>query len=198
MTAGLVEIPGYVAGTWVIDRVHSEVGFMVRHLMISKVRGQFTSFEGEVITDPDPLKSRVTATIDLGSISTGNEQRDAHVRSGDFLGVDEHPTMTYRSTAIRTAGADFILDGELTLKGITRVVPLKLEINGFGPDPFAPDPLKGARVGFTATGEINRMDFNVNFNGPVPGGGVVVSESVQIFLEIEAALRSSAEIPDGN
>lgn len=190
MTTEVVEIPGYVAGTWTIDPVHSHVGFVIRHLMVSKVRGLFTTFEGQIVTGADPLKSSVTATIDLTSINTANDQRDDHIRSADFFEVDKHPAMTYRSSEIRPDGDDFVLDGELTLKGVTRPVPLKLEANGFGPDPFAPDPLAGARAGFTATGEINRMDFGISYNGPIPGGGVALGEKVQIILEIEAALQT--------
>ncbi|MET8387187.1 YceI family protein [Streptosporangium canum] len=191
MTTKAVEIPGYVAGTWSIDPVHSEVGFVVRHLMISKVRGRFAGFEGRIVTGDDPLESSVTATIDLTSVDTGNKQRDDHVRSADFFDVDKHPAMTYRSGGIRPDGDGFLLDGELTLKGVTRPVPLKLEINGFGPDAFAADPFAGARAGFTATGEINRMDFGVSYNGPVPGGGVALSEKVQIVIEIEAVLQTA-------
>jgi polyisoprenoid-binding protein YceI len=192
MTTDVVEIPGYVAGTWMIDPVHSDVGFVIRHVMVSKVRGHFTTFEGTIVTAADPLQSSVTATIDLTSIDTSNHQRDEHIRSADFFEVDKYPTMTYRSTGIRRAGDDFVLDGELTLKGVTRPVPLKLELNGFGPDPFAADPLLGARAGFTATGEINRLDFGVSYNGAIPGGGMALGDKVQLVLEIEAALQTGA------
>jgi polyisoprenoid-binding protein YceI len=192
MTAELVEIPGYVAGTWDIDPVHSDVAFVIRHVMVSKVRGHFTRFEGQIVTAADPLQSSVTATIDLTSIDTSNKQRDDHIRSADFFEVETYPTMTYRSSGIRRDGADYVLDGELTLKGTTLPVPLKLEVNGFGPDPFAADPLTGARAGFTASGEINRLDFDVSYNGPIPGGGVALGDKVQIVLEIEAALRPGA------
>ena len=191
MTTNVVEIPGYVAGTWTIDPVHSEVAFVVRHLMISKVRGRLTAFEGQIVTAADSLESSVTATIDLTSVDTGNAQRDDHIRSADFFDVANHPAMAYRSSGVRRDGDDYVLDGELTLKGVTQPVPLKLEVNGFGPDPFAADPLVGARAGFTATGEINRMDFGVSYNGPIPGGGVVLSEKVQIALEIEMALQTT-------
>ena len=189
MTTDVVEIPGYIAGTWKIDPIHSYVGFVIRHLMVSKVRGHFTSFEGEIVTTDDPLRSRVTATIDLASVDTSNQQRDDHIRSADFFEVDKHPAMTYRSTDVRRDGDDYLLDGELTLKGITRPVSLQLEVNGFGPDPWRPEG--GARVGFTATGEINRTEFDVTFNGPIPGGGMGLGEKVQIILEIEAALRTT-------
>jgi polyisoprenoid-binding protein YceI len=187
MTAELAEIPGYVAGTWTIDPVHSHVGFAVRHMMVSKVRGHFTAFEGTIVTGEDPLDSSVTATIDLASIDTSNPQRDGHIRSADFFEVEKYPTMTYRSTGVRRDGDDLVLDGELTLKGVTREVPLTLEVNGFGPDAANEG---GSRVGITATGSINRMDFGVSFNGPVPGGGVMVSEKVDLVLEIEAALQT--------
>ena len=178
-------IPDYVAGSWTIDPLHSEVGFSVRHMMVSKVRGKFTKFSGELVTAENPLASSVTAEIDLSSIETGAEQRDAHVRSPDFFDTDNHPVMTYRSTGIRPKGDGYVVDGELTLKGVTRQVPLHLEINGFGPDPYG-----GTRAGFTATAEINRQDFGVNWNAALEHGGVVVSDKVNIQLEIEAVLQA--------
>jgi polyisoprenoid-binding protein YceI len=178
-------IPGYVAGSWTIDPLHSEVGFSVRHMMVSKVRGKFAKFSGELVTAENPLASSVTAEIDLSSIDTGAEQRDGHLRSPDFFDTDNHPVMTDRSTGIRAKGDGYVLDGELTLKGITRQVPLHLEINGFGPDPYG-----GTRAGFTATAEINRQDFGVNWNAAMETGGVVVSDKVNIHLEIEAVLQA--------
>jgi polyisoprenoid-binding protein YceI len=179
-------IPGYVTGTWTIDPVHSEVGFSVRHMMVSKVRGKFTGFSGEIITGDSPLGSAVTAEIDLASIDTGNGQRDDHIRSKDFFEVETYPTMTYASTGIREDEDGFVLDGELTLKGVTRSVPLRLELNGFGPDPYG-----GTRAGFSATGELNRRDFNVNFSAPMQNGGVVVADKISLHLEIEAVLQSA-------
>ena len=184
MTVQAIEIPGYVAGKWAIDPVHSYVGFTVRHMMVSKVRGHFTEFSGEVITAEDPLRSSVTATIDLRSVDTSNGQRDDHIRSADFFNVETHPHMNYRSTGIREEDGEYVLDGELTLKGVTRRVPLRLEISGFGPDAMG-----GTRAGFSASGEINRSDFGISYNGPVPGGGTIVSEKVQINLDIEAVLQ---------
>jgi polyisoprenoid-binding protein YceI len=178
-------VPGYVAGTWEIDPVHSEVGFVARHMMVSKVRGRFTSFSGELVLGEDPLQSSVTASIDLTSIQTGNEQRDQHIRSADFFEVDKYQTMTYRSTGVRPQGDHYVLEGELTLKDVTKPVELTLELNGFGPDPFG-----GTRAGFTASGEINRRDFGVNFSAPMETGGVVVSDKVTIELEIEAVLKA--------
>jgi polyisoprenoid-binding protein YceI len=188
MTAETVEVPGYIAGKWTIDAVHSHVGFTVKHMMVSKVRGQFKIFDADIVTAEDPLKSSFTARVDLRSVDTGNEQRDNHIRSADFFEVESHPEMTYKSTGIRPAtdAEGFIVDGDLTIRGVTRQVPLTLEVEGFGPDPFG-----GTRSGFTLSGEINRTDFGVSFNGPIPGtsGAVIVSEKVQILVEIEAVLQ---------
>jgi len=189
MTAGLIETPRYVTGTWTIDPAHSHVGFVIRHLMISNIRGRFTKFEGQIVTAEDPLKSEVTATIDMSSVDTANSTRDQHLRTADFFEVEKYPTMSYQSTGIMPDGDGFLMEGELTLKGVTLPVQLTLEMNGFGVDPFAPDPATGARVGFTAAGEINRNDFGVSYNSPVPGGGVTLGDTVQIILEIEAVLR---------
>src|SRR5262245_5430009 len=178
-------IPGYTAGTWTIDPVHSEIGFTVRHMMVSKVRGRFNGYERELVTGAGPLGSSVTAEIALDSIVTGNEQRDAHIRSADFFDVDTHPTMTYRSTGVRRHGDGYVVDGQLTLKGVTRDVPLTLELNGFGPDAFG-----GTRAGFTATAEISRSDFGISWNAAIEGGGVVVSDKVTIQLEVEAVLKA--------
>jgi polyisoprenoid-binding protein YceI len=182
----LVKIPGYVTGTWTIDPVHSEVSFVVRHMMVSKVRGRFDKFEGAITTGQDPLASSVTADVDLGSVNTGNETRDNHIRSEDFFHVEKHPTMTFRSTGIRRDGENYLLDGDLTLRGVTRPVTFRLEVNGFGPDPYG-----GTRAGFSATGEINRNDWNVSFNGKIPGSdnAVVLSDKITITLEIEAVLN---------
>jgi len=185
-TATRTQIPGYVAGTWDIDPVHSDVSFTVRHMMVSKVRGRFASFSGEIVTADDFTGSTVSAAIDAGSIDTGNEQRDAHIRSADFFDVADNPTWTFRSTGLRVDGDDYALDGELTIKGVTRPVALALEVNGFGPDAYG-----GTRAGFSASTTINRSDFGVDIQMPLDGGGVVVSEKVQINLEIEAVLRQS-------
>jgi polyisoprenoid-binding protein YceI len=185
MTAQAVEIPGYIAGTWDIDPVHSHVGFVARHLMVSKVRGNFTKFEGQIITADDPMQSTATATIDTTSIDTSNKQRDDDVRGENFLDAAKHPTMTYRSTGIRQDGSALVVDGELTLRGITRPVELAVEVNGFGPDPYG-----GTRAGFSAIGEINRTEFGILANMAIPGGGVMVSERIQLTLEVEAVLQA--------
>ncbi|HTP17222.1 MAG TPA: YceI family protein [Streptosporangiaceae bacterium] len=186
MTAEAVfSIPGYVAGTWDIDPVHSEIGFSVRHMMVSKVRGRFTKFSGQLVTSTTPTDSSVTAEIDLASIDTGNDQRDAHIRSADFFEADKYTLMTYRSTGMRVEDGEYVVDGDLTIKDVTKGVPLKLELGGFGPDAYG-----GIRAGFSATAEINRKEFGVNFDAPMANGGAVVADKVSIHLEIEAVLAS--------
>ena len=185
-TSTSTQIPGYLAGTWDIDPTHSDVSFTVRHMMVSKVRGHLGSFTGEIVTAPDVTDSSVAVSIDATSIDTNNDQRDAHIRSADFFAVEQHPTWTYRSTGVRVDDGDLVVDGELTIKGVTRPVRLTAEVGGFGPDAYG-----GTRVGFSATTSINRSDFGVDISMPLDGGGVVVGEKVQILLEIEAVLRAS-------
>src|SRR5919112_5272316 len=182
----VTQIPGYVVGTWDIDASHSTVGFSVRHMMVSKVRGYFTKFAGEIVTAEDPAQSTVTATIDMDSIDTRQEQRDAHIRSADFFDVGNHTVMTFRSTGVRTDGAAWHVDGELTLKGITKPVTLELELNGFGPDAYG-----GTRAGFTAKTVISRSEFGGDIAMPMDVGGVVVGDKINVELEIEAVLRTA-------
>ena len=179
-------IPNYVAGTWDIDPVHSDVSFTVRHMMVSKVRGRLGAFTGQIVTAPEFTDSTVTATVDAASVDTGNAQRDGHIRTADFFEVETYPTWTFRSTGIRADGDDYALDGELTIKGVTRPVSFGLEANGFGPDAYG-----GTRAGFSAATTINRNDFGVDISMPLDGGGVVVSDKVQVSLEIETVLRQS-------
>ena len=179
-----VEIPGYLAGTWKLDPVHSDVSFSVRHLMVSKVRGHFRSFDAEIVTGEDLLASSVEASIDLSSIDTDNVDRDAHIRSTDFFDVERFPTMTYRSTGVRSDGDGLVVDGELTLHGVTRSVPLQLEVNGFVVSPFG-----DTRTGFSARTEISRRDFGIDLDMPLEGGGVVVGDRIQVSIEIEAILE---------
>jgi polyisoprenoid-binding protein YceI len=180
------QIPGYVVGAWDIDTTHSTVGFSVRHMMVSKVRGYFREFAGEIITAADPAASTVNATIDLDSIDTRQEQRDAHIKSADFFDVGNHTVMTFRSTAVRPHGEDWKVEGELTIKGITKPVVLALELNGFGPDAYG-----GTRAGFSGKTEISRKEFGVDIDMPMDGGGVVVGDKIAVELEIEAVLRAA-------
>ncbi len=179
------QIPGYVVGTWDIDASHSTIGFSVRHMMVSKVRGYFREFSGEIVTAANPADSTVTATIDMDSIDTRQEQRDAHIKSADFFDTGNHTVMTFRSTAVRAEGEDWFIEGDLTLKGITKPVTLALELNGFGPDAYG-----GTRAGFSGKTEISRKEFGVDIDLPMDGGGVVVGDKISVELEIEAVLRT--------
>jgi polyisoprenoid-binding protein YceI len=183
-------ITGYVPGTWTIDTTHSEIGFSVRHLMVSKVKGVFRDFSGTFVTAENPFDSSVEATVVLSSVDTGNADRDAHLRSADFFDTDQHTLLTYTSTGIRYDDEEgFVVDGELTLRGVTKQVPLRLEIHGFQQG----TPFGDTRTGFTATGEIDRRDFGVSFNMALEGGGIGLGNKVQITLEIEAVLQAEPQ-----
>lgn len=181
MTSQTEVIDGYVAGTWTIDTVHSDVSFYVRHLGVSKVRGSFEAFEGTIVTAENPVDSTVEAVVKTTTVNTKNEMRDNHVRSADFLDTEQFPEMTFTSTAIRPKTSElFEVDGELTLKGVTKPVTLQLELNGFGTH------YEGhAIAGFSAATEVNRSDFGVT------GGaaGAAVGEKIRIALEIEATQK---------
>ena len=178
--------PEITSGTWTIDASHSEVGFTVRHLMVSKVRGNFETFEGAIEIADDPLNSKVHVEVDLNSINTRDEQRDGHLRSADFFEVEKFPKMTFTSSSVEAKGSDYVVTGDLTIKGVTKVVTLDLEFNGVHPDPWG-----GTRSGFSAETEISRSDFGIDFSIPMDGGGVVVGDKIKVVLEVEAVLQAS-------
>ena len=182
MTAPSTElsVPGYQAATWNIDAAHSEVGFSVRHMMVSKVRGKFDTFSGQFVTGEDPLGSSVTAEIELASINTGNEQRDEHIRSADFFEVEKHQKMTYRSTGVRVSDGEYVLDGELTIKGITKPVELSGIVRGPVPVPNH-DGSSSDRLGLDLTTTVNRRDF-----GLTGEGGAADDVTVEVSLELVA------------
>jgi polyisoprenoid-binding protein YceI len=171
--------------TYAIDPAHSEVGFAVRHLMISKVRGNFTGFTGAVTLGPDgDIPTSIEGVVDATSVDTREEKRDGHLRSADFFDVENHPSLTFKSTSITGSGSDFTAVGDLTIRGTTKSVTLKGEVGGHTTDPWGND-----RVGFSATTRINRKDFAVSFNQALETGGVMVSDEVDIALEISAVLQ---------
>jgi polyisoprenoid-binding protein YceI len=173
------------AGTWDFDRSHTSVNFSVRHMMVSKVRGRFSSFQGTIITTDDPLLCSVTAVIDTASVDTGDEQRDGHLRSPDFLDVEKSPAMTFASTAVRQVGeGEYQVDGNLTIRDTTRPVTLYVTLLG-----VQKDPQGGIRVGFEASTEFSRKDFGLEWNMALEAGGVVVGDKVKVELEIEAVLQ---------
>ena len=173
------------AGTWTLDAAHSTVGFTVRHMMVSKVRGRFTDYTADIVTAEDPLRSTVNATIQMASIDTGDEGRDGHLRTNDFFDIEEFPTMTFTSTGITGSGPDYELAGDLTIKGVTKPVTFDLEFGGVGKDPWG-----NTRAGFTVTGTINRKDFGMAYNAVLETGGIMVGEKVSIELDIEATLQA--------
>lgn len=168
-------------GTYAIDASHSHVGFKVRHLMVSKTRGRFATFDATVTVAEQPLASSVQVSVDLASIDTRDPQRDEHLRSGDFFDVAAHPTMTYRSTGVRETGAGrFAVDGELRLRGITRPLTLDVTFDGTASDPWG-----GERAAFTATAELDREDFGLTWNQALEAGGVLLGKKVEIEIEAE-------------
>lgn len=167
-------------GTWAIDPVHSSVEFSVRHLVVSKVRGSFRNFTGAITVAEDGTPS-VTAEIDVTSIDTGNEQRDEHLKSADFFDAQTYPTATFVSTGVVAKGDEYVLNGDFTLKGITKPISLALEYNGVNPGMG-----HGAVAGFEASIVLNRKDFGIDIDMPLETGGAVVGDKVSITLEIEA------------
>jgi polyisoprenoid-binding protein YceI len=168
---------------WNIDVVHSTIGFTVRHLMVSKVHGFFTKWNGSLEFDEkNPASSHAEVQIDVASVDTREPQRDAHLKSGDFFEVEKHPQMTFKSTAVeRGKDGHFKVTGDLTLRGVTKPVVLDVEYGG-----RSKHPQMGERVGFSASTSINRKDFGVSFNQVLDNGGVALSDKVDITLEIEA------------
>ncbi|GAA0596814.1 MULTISPECIES: YceI family protein [Actinomadura] len=172
--------PELTAGTWNIDPGHSEVTFVIRHLM-TKVRGTFTEFTGSVQIAEELSESTATAEIKMASLDTRNPDRDAHVRTADVLDVEKYPTMTFNTTGVRAEDGEYYLDGDLTIKDVTRPVSLRLEYNGIGEDPWG-----GTRAGFSAETTINRKDWGIEFNIPLKGEKALLSDKVDIQLEVQA------------
>ena len=172
-------------GTWTLDPTHTEIGFTVRHLM-SKVRGKFDTFEGTLVTPEDLTASTVEVSVDLSSINTGTADRDAHLRSGDFFEVDAYPSMTFKSTGIKQESDDeFVLSGDLTIKGVTKPIELEVEFLGEGSDPWG-----GTRVGIEAKGEISRKEFGIDFNIPLEGDKLMIGDKIKLNIVAEAVLQA--------
>lgn len=165
-----------------IDSSHSTVNFVVKHMKFAKVRGSFGTFAGEINFDEENVaNSSVNATIEAASVSTGDPNRDAHLQSPDFFGIETNPNITFVSTRVEGSGDEFVVHGDLTMNGITKPVALETEFNGKGESPM------GSTVySFSAETKINRKDFNINWNAPIEAGGFLVSDEVKIEIEIEA------------
>jgi polyisoprenoid-binding protein YceI len=171
---------------WAIDPAHSTVEFTVRHMMIARVRGRFPDLEATVIEAGDPSASSVEAVIQVASIDTRDEKRDAHLRSADFFDAENHPEIRFRSTGRKRTGADrFELAGELTIRGVTRPVTLDVTAEGRARDPWG-----GERVGYSARTRINRKDFGLEWNVALETGGFLVGDEIDIQIEAEAVLQS--------
>jgi polyisoprenoid-binding protein YceI len=172
------------SGTWAIDPVHSSINFSVRHLMVSKVRGRFEKFSGAIVVGADGTPS-VTAEIAVDSVSTGNDQRDAHIKSADFFEAATYPVALFTSTGVESNGDNYVLTGQFTLKGVTRPVSLDLEFYGVNPGMG-----HGEVAGFEASAVLNRKDFGIDIDLPLESGGAVVGDKVTITLEIEAVKQA--------
>ena len=174
--------------TWNIDTTHSSVGFWVRHLVISKVHGRFTKWNGTIVLDEaDIAKSSVEVTIDAASIETHEEKRDAHLRSPDFFDVEKFPTLVFKSKKVQKAGDALAVRGDLTIHGVTKEVVLEAEMLGRAKDPWG-----GSRIGFSAKTSIDRKDFGLHWNQALEAGGVLVGDKIEITLEVEAVEAKEA------
>ncbi|HEV3130946.1 MAG TPA: YceI family protein [Acidimicrobiales bacterium] len=179
-----VEYPA--VGTYTIDASHTELGFAVRHMAVSKVRGRFSTFEGTIEIAEQPADSKASLTIEAGTVDTRDETRDAHLRTNDFFDVANHPTWTFVSTSIKPEGlTEFKVEGDLTIRGVTRQVTLDATLEGVVTDPYG-----NHRIGFSASTSINRDDFGVSFGAVMEAGGLVVAKKVDIQIELEAVLQA--------
>lgn len=181
-TAADTTVPA--AGTYEIDPAHSSISFQVRHLGLSKVRGGFEHFTGVVRVAEDPAHSSVEVQIDASSFTTGNEDRDGHITSPDFLDVEQHPTLDYRSTGVRQEGERWQVDGELTAVGISRPVTLDVEFEGAGEDPWG-----NGRVAFSAETEIDRDEWGVSWNQTLESGGLLIGRKITIVIDVQAVAQ---------
>jgi polyisoprenoid-binding protein YceI len=181
MLAG-AELPA--AGRWQIDPGHTEVAFIGRHFMLTKVRGRFTGVTGAIVVAEEPGESTAEVIIDMASVESGSQARDDHLRSADFFDAARHPTATFRGRAVRWQGTRGLLAGELTIRGITRPVALQAGYLGHVADPWG-----GQRAIFTAEGTLNREDWGLTWNMPLDGGGLLVSKDIRIEIEAEAVLQ---------
>jgi polyisoprenoid-binding protein YceI len=181
-----VELPH--AGTYTLDPTHTRIGFVARHLMVTKVRGNFAKFDGTITIADDPQASTVAVTMETASIDTGTADRDAHLRSPDFFDVEKYPEISFRNArVVAQKGSDFTVVGELTIKDVTREVQLSVELDGVVKDPWG-----GTRLAVTASAEIDREDWGMTWNAALETGGVVVSKKIRIEIESEAVLQPAA------
>ena len=184
MTAGTSIHPDLVAGTWKLDKAHSELSFTVKHLGISKVRGVFHDFDVTIHAADELEDSTIEATIDLASVDTKDPNRDGHLKTGDFFKIDEFPTATFKSTSISGALDDFTVTGDLTLRGVTKPITLKGEFGGVNTDAYG-NVHAGAEVKTT----IDRTEFGVSWNSPLETGGLLLSNDVTLNFDLQVILQ---------
>jgi len=177
------QTPAQSTVTWKLDPAHSSAEFKVKHMMISNVKGTFSGLSGTLVEDTaDPTRSQVEASVDIGTFSTGDAQRDAHLKSPDFFHHEQHPTMTFKSTKVEKKGdGEYAVTGDLTIHGVSKPVTFAVE----GPTAPAKDPWGNTRIGLSATAKINRKDFGLSWNAALETGGFLVGEEVQIALEAQ-------------
>ncbi len=176
------ELP--IAGTWMLDPGHAEVGFVGRHFLLTKIRGRFPVVRGTVTVAPDPGDSRVSVTIAMAGVNSGDEARDAHLRSADFFDVEQHRTATYESTAVQWDGTAGTMTGDLTIKAVSRPVTLTVDYVGHARDPWGND-----RAVFSAHGRVDREDWDLTWNMPLDRGGLLVSKEIELVIEAELILQ---------
>lgn len=186
-------LPAELTGEWTIDPAHTRIGFVARHVMISKVRGGFTEFAGSLHLDADdPTASSAQLTVQVASVDTRNAQRDGHLRTNDFFDAATYPQITFASTKIVQLDAErFEVTGDLTIKDVTKPVTIAWELTGVATDPYG-----SLRVGFEGGATINRTDYGVNFNAPLEAGGVLVSEKVTLEFDVEAVKAAPQTVAD--
>jgi len=180
-----LEVPA--PGVFVLDKSHTQIGFVARHLMVTKVRGRFPEFEGTITFGEDLLDTTAEVTVQMAGLTTNDDGRDNHLRSSDFFETDTYPTMHFVSTGVRETGrGQWVLTGGLTIKGVTHSVDLDVTYEGVTADPWG-----GERVGFTITGEIDREDWGLTWNVALESGGMLVSRKVKLELEVEASRQQA-------
>ncbi|MFD1706153.1 YceI family protein [Siminovitchia sediminis] len=170
--------------TWNLDKAHSEVQFSVRHMMISRVKGEFKEFSAEIQADPEDLTTaNIQFTIDVSSVDTGNEDRDNHLRTEDFFDVEKYPNLTFKSASVEKQGDQYAITGDVTMHGVTKTETFTVTSGG-----VMKDPMSGAeKAGFSVEGTLKRSDYGLTWNAPLETGGVLVSDEVKINMEIQAS-----------
>jgi polyisoprenoid-binding protein YceI len=182
----MTAFPAELTGTWTIDPTHSTVGFTAKHAMVATTRGHFAAYQGGATIDAQhPEESTLWLDIDAASVTTGNDQRDGHLRSADFFDVEEHPHISFASTAVKVDGDEIVTVGDLTVAGVTHPVEVTWEFNGLSKDPWG-----NTRAGFEGSATVNRKDWGLVWNAALEAGGWLVSDKIKLVLEIAAVKQA--------